>query len=220
MTKIKIADELLEKCPYLKLACLECDVVLEKETKELWKEIDYNITEMLKILTIERISKTPNIAASRIAYKSIGKDPSRYRLSAEALSRRIIQGKGLYQINNVVDLVNLTSIASGFSIGGYDVNAIEGEVTFGIGKPNEAYEGIGRGKLNIDCLPVFRDQLGAFGSPTSDSPRTSVTMNTQRFLMVIIDFDNRKSYLDNTTPLAERLLTSYASATNLKQWKV
>jgi DNA/RNA-binding domain of Phe-tRNA-synthetase-like protein len=136
-------------------------------------------------------------------------------LSAEALLRRVVQGKGLYRVNNVVDLLNLVSVSTGFSIGGYDAEKIAGEVVFGIGRENEPYEGIGRGELNIESLPAFRDNLGAFGTPTSDSVRTSVTWNTKRFLMIIIDFGALPE-LEDATELAVNLLKKYAGATNME----
>jgi DNA/RNA-binding domain of Phe-tRNA-synthetase-like protein len=136
-------------------------------------------------------------------------------LSAEALLRRTVQGKELYRVNNVVDLLNLVSVSTGFSIGGYDAGKIDGAVVFGIGHADEPYEGIGRGKLNIESLPVFRDNLGAFGSPTSDSVRTSVTLETKRFLMIIIDFGALPE-LEQATEMAVKLLKNYAKADNFE----
>jgi DNA/RNA-binding domain of Phe-tRNA-synthetase-like protein len=115
----------------------------------------------------------------------------------------------------VVDLLNLVSISSGFSIGGYDSDKIEGDVVFGIGETNEPYQGIGRGELNIEGMPVFRDLKGAFGTPTSDSVRTSVSLETQRFLMIIIDYANSGD-LGEATKHAINLLEKYANATNLE----
>jgi DNA/RNA-binding domain of Phe-tRNA-synthetase-like protein len=106
------------------------------------------------------------------------------------LLRRVFKGKGLYQVNNVVDLLNLTSVKSGFSIGGYDVGKIEGEIQLSIGKAGEPYKAIGRGELNIEFLPTFRDQKGPFGSPTSDSVRTMITPKTEQFLMRFLYWKN------------------------------
>jgi DNA/RNA-binding domain of Phe-tRNA-synthetase-like protein len=112
-------------------------------------------------------------------------------------------------------LLNLVSISTGFSIGGYDAGKIVGEVVFGIGRENEPYEGIGRGELNIESQPVFRDEIGAYGSPTSDSVRTCVSLKTKRFLMIIIDFGT-SAELDKAIDLAVHLLKKYAGATNLE----
>jgi len=133
-------------------------------------------------------SIVPQIAATRKAYKAFGKDPARYRPAAEALTRRLLQGKGLYRINNVVEVNNLVSLKTGISIGAFDLAAIEGPIVFRRGGKGEPYVGIGRGPLNIEGLPVFADAQGPFGSPTSDSERTKVTEKAGRLLMVLIGF--------------------------------
>jgi DNA/RNA-binding domain of Phe-tRNA-synthetase-like protein len=215
MVPVSISDELKARVPELTLACMECDVKVQEENKTLWTETDKKTEEVAATLKVEHISQLPAIAASRRGYKACGKDPARYRLSAEALLRRTVQGKGLYWVNNVVDLLNLVSVSTGFSIGGYDAERIGGDVVFGIGHADEPYVGIGRGKLNIENLPVFRDNLGAFGSPTSDSVRTSVTSETKRFLMIIIDFGALPE-LEQATEMAVNLLKDYAGADNFE----
>jgi DNA/RNA-binding domain of Phe-tRNA-synthetase-like protein len=188
MTTISISEELKEKVPGIKLSCIECDVYVMETNDMLWDEIRKRTEELSDSLKISQISKLPAVAASRKAYKACGKDPARYRPSAESLLRRVVKNKALYQVNNVVDVLNLVSITTGFSIGGYDSDKVEGKAVLGIGADDEPYEAIGRGRLNIEFLPTFRDKKGAFGTPTSDSERTAVTQNTKRFLMVIIDF--------------------------------
>ncbi len=219
MTPVIISAELKKKVPRLVLSCIECNVTVQAGNNALWNEITKKTDEIAESLQVRDISQLPAVAASRQAYKSCGKDPARYRLSAEALLRRTIQGKGLYQVNNVVDLLNLVSLSSGFSIGGYDAEKIKGEVVFGIGSKDEPYEGIGRGNLNIENLPVFRDRNGAFGSPTSDSNRTAVTYETHRFLMIILDFGS-PMLLDGAADLAITLLVQYAGAENLETGKL
>ncbi len=215
MQTVKISEELAKKVPSLQLSCIECDVELIEKNDLLWGQIISKIEELSSGLKVEEISKLPAIAASRLGYKACGKDPARYRLSAEALLRRVVNRQELYQVNNVVDALNLVSISTGFSIGGYDANTLRGNVVFGIGKKDEPYEGIGRGVLNIESMPVFRDELGAFGTPTSDSVRTSVTPETRRFLMIIIDYGSTES-LQEATLLAETLLTEFAKANNFE----
>jgi len=215
MRKITISDELADKVSELQLWCILCDVVPVPVNVQLWDEILLKINEIASTISIEQISRIPAISASRKAYKACGKDPARYRLSAEALLRRVVNRNEIYQINNVVDLLNLVSISTGFSIGGYDNDKIEGDVVFGIGQPGELYFGIGRGELNIEGMPVFRDAKGAFGTPTSDSERTSVSLETKRFLMIIIDYA-ASVQLAEATVYAKKLLEKYARATNFE----
>lgn len=214
MVNISISNKLQQKIPGIRLSCIDCGVLVLEKNDRLWDLMQQKTNEISSATKINEISKLPAIEASRRAYKACGKDPARYRLSAESLLRRIVKQKNLYQVNNVVDILNLVSVSTGYSIGGYDADKINGNVHFGVGKSGEPYIGIGRGELNIEFLPVFRDEEGAFGTPTSDSERTSVTTETKQFLMVIIDFG--EGDLTQATQLATGLLERYAYATNIK----
>lgn len=219
MIKVGIDSELGKCCPHLRLNCIEADVEVFGSDAGLLSEIEAHIARVRQTVKLEEISKIPAISAARSAYKSCGKDPARYRLSAEALLRRAVSGKGLYAISNVVDQLNLVSISTGFSIGGYDADQIQGAVQFGIGLPEEPYLAIGRGILNIENLPVFRDDLGAFGTPTSDSVRTEVTDKTKRFLMIILDF-GADDLIGQASETAVRLLKDYCKAENINHFRI
>lgn len=215
MNKIEIEAELKQICPSLSLGIIQCKVNTKEECPDLWRTINESTINIQENLAIAGIKDIPGIDSSKKGYRAIGKDPSRYRLSAESLLRRIVNGKGLYKINNVVDLLNLVSIKSGFSIGGYNADKIEGLVRFGIGNAEEAYQGIGRGSLNIEKLPIFRDNLGAFGSPTSDSLRTQIDETCKNFLMIIISFQEEKD-LPEAINLAIDLLKTHAYAKEIQ----
>lgn len=216
MTKIKISEAIRLKLPNLVLGCIECNVKIKEDNPELWSEIDQFCSYLSEQKELGEISSHPGIAASRKAYRTCGKDPARYRLSSEALMRRVIKGVDLYRINNIVDLLNLVSLQTGMSIGGFDADKISGEVVFGIGTKDEPYQAIGRGELNIEFLPVFRDSVSAFGSPTSDSERTCVTTGTKRFLMVIIGFSGEDMTVI-AMGKAVALLQKFGFATNIEQ---
>jgi DNA/RNA-binding domain of Phe-tRNA-synthetase-like protein len=216
MIELTISDEFRHKWPTIQLACLEADVEVMAFHAALWKKIDELSVLLRNTKKVEEISQTPAIAASRKAYKTLGKDPARYRLSAEALMRRVIKGADLYQINNVVDIINLASVTSGFSIGGYDADKISGTAELGIGKADEVYIGLGRGELNIEGLSVLRDAVGAFGSPTSDSERTGITLGSKRLLMVYYGFGAFEE-LPKALDFAEQLLVQFAGARNVER---
>lgn len=216
---IRISTEIQTALPQMRLGCLYIQVQVAPSNKELLKTIAAISNKMQDQLTISDLSEIATIKASRAAYRTLGKEPARYRLSAEALLRRVIKGKGLYQINNAVDVLNLVSIQSGFSIGGYDIDKIEGEIVLGVGKKSEPYIAIGRGDFNIEHLPVLRDDKSAFGSPTSDSERTMVTSNTQRFLLIFFDFQ-KDSLLSATLSNTVELLEQHAQGKLVKQWMV
>ncbi len=188
MKEITFEENIKFSCPNIQLGCLAFATECRPSSPLLLAAINSRSQLLQQELTPPLITKMPLIASARKAYQSLGKDPSRYRLAADALLRRVVQGKGLYQINNIVDTLNLISIKTGCSIGGYDLDQIEGNITLGIGQKGETYEGIGRGNLNIENLPILRDNKGAFGNPTSDSTRTMIRPKSKHFLLVFFDF--------------------------------
>ena len=211
MIPLSIDPALTANCPDLRLGLIACRVRNSPSNAELWRDIDGLVDELRRTLTLETANKQPEIAATREAYRRCGKDPNRYRPSAEALRRRVVQGKGLYRVNTLVDLTNMVSLRTGCSINGFDADRIEGAVRWGIARADEPYEGIGRGPLNIEGLPVVRDELGAIGTPTSDSVRTMLTADTRRFLMNINSYSGR-AHAAAATELACTLLRRCAAA--------
>ena len=211
MKKIVVDEKLLEKCN-VSLGCLFYNTNVIKNNEELWNYLEKEvIIEIKKKYTLENLTNQVNIKSSRDAYKFLGKEPSRYRVSSEALIRRILQGKDLYKINNVVDTNNLISIKTGYSVGSYDLKNVEGNIEFRIGKNGEKYKGIGKDIINIENLPVFSDDIGAFGSPTSDSIRAMITENSKEILTIIISF-NGKTGLGDAIILAKEYLIKHANA--------
>jgi DNA/RNA-binding domain of Phe-tRNA-synthetase-like protein len=136
-------------------------------------------------------SARPPIAATRELYRRLGKDPSRYRGSPEALLRRARSGKELYRVHNVVDVINLVSLRTLLPIGLYDAARLRPPLVLRRGAPGEAYDGIGKEALNLDGLPVLADAEGPFGSPTSDSCRTMVTDATAEVFAIVFGVTGR-----------------------------
>ena len=217
MITIHISEDIRQKCPPIRLGCLQMQVQVQPSSKELLAIIQQTTEHLANQYKIEEISQRKHIQSTRNAYKSLGKKPGRYRPSAEALLRRVVTHRGLYQINNVVDTLNYISIQSGYSIGGYDVDQISGSPELTIGIRNEPYQAIARGQLNIGNLPVLRDQLSAFGSPTSDSVRTSITEKTNHFLMVFFDFDHSED-LDNWLDQSAKVFKKHTHAEQVEIW--
>lgn len=188
MVEITTGQDFIDAGTKVTLGVITANITVASSSDALNTQLESVIAARLAELGGGPASIVPQIAETRKAYKAFGKDPARYRPAAEALTRRVLQGKGLYRINNVVEVNNLVSIKTGVSIGAYDFAAINGAVEFRRGRDNEPYVGIGRGPLNIEGLPVFADAQGPFGSPTSDSERTMVTENCTRLLMVLVGF--------------------------------
>ena len=212
----------LEECfrtawPTFRGRALYAEVKDSAHDDDLWKEIN-EATEWLRgTYTPDTIKERSGIKCTREAYKACGKDPSRYRPSNEQLCRRLLQGKDLYSVSTVVDLLNLASIRYGYSIGGFDMDKVAGDdITLGIGREGEDYEGIGRGKLNIAGMPVYRDSIGGIGTPTSDNERTKITDSTHRLMCFINGYDGDEENLQACAEFTALLLEKYASSERAK----
>ena len=212
---IIVSNEIKSVCPEFVGAAVEARVRNSQFCQELWNEIHILEDRFRQTLTTESLKDMPSIAATRRVYKACGKDPSRYRPASEQLIRRMLQGKELYQIDTLVDLVNLASIAFGYSIGGFDADKFVGNtLTLGIGREGEPYEGIGRGPLNIAGLPVYRDAQGGVGTPTSDNERTKMTLETTHLVVLINGYDgNRERVMENAQYL-KQIIERFASGSD------
>ena len=188
MARVSIDAEMKAKCRRVALACVTAEVEAGATPEGLDHELQTCEEKILKLAEPKAVLESAAILATRAAYKALGKDPARYRGSAEALLRRVIAGKGLPRINNVVDVINLVSVESRLPVGLYDLAHVQGEIVFRAGRAGETYKGIGKYDLNLEGLPVFCDALGPHGSPTSDSERTMVTLATKQVVAIIISF--------------------------------
>lgn len=212
MYTITVSKEIKEACPVFVGAAVYATVKNSTYNKGLWEEINVFTRELTSTAQLEDIKKQPVIAATREAYKRCGKDPGRYRPSAEALRRRLMRGIELYQIDTLVDLINLVSLRTGHSIGGFDADKIQGtHLELGIGKVDEPFEGIGRGELNIGGLPVYRDAIGGIGTPTSDNERTKMGLETTHILAIVNGYNGTEG-LKEAAEMIEDLLKKYGEA--------
>jgi DNA/RNA-binding domain of Phe-tRNA-synthetase-like protein len=215
MTTVKIDAEMKVKCPRVALACVTAEVEAGVIPEGLDHELRSCEEKVLKLAEPKAVLESAAILATRAAYKALGKDPARYRGSAEALLRRVIAGKGLPRINNVVDVINLVSVESRLPVGLYDLAQVLDDIVFRAGLAGETYKGIGKYDLNLEGLPVFCDAAGPHGSPTSDSERTMVTLGTKRVIAIIISFGGAEG-LERWAQRMSEQLKQYAAGRDIE----
>ncbi len=215
---IVIEDDFAKKVEGYRALLFEANVKNSETSESLKSTLDSLAEEIAKKYKIEEINKIPCIRSTREAYKACGKDPNRYRPSQEQLMRRIVRGLGLYNVNTLVDAGNIISLKTGCSVGCFDADKIEGDVlSLGIGKKDEPYIGIGRGNLNIEGLPVFRDAVGGIGTPTSDNDRTKLSLSTSR-LLVTVHLFNPETSTEDIVKLVTDTFSEFGEATDFS-WK-
>ena len=214
---IRIEREILDKLPSFNILAYLMDVklmdsdIIEGEIKKYESMIkeEYSLEEVLNI---------PLIKEARDSYKKLGKDPSRYRLAVESLYRRLVKGYGLYRINNLVDAGNILSIKLARSTAILDYEKIVGDVTIRLGREDDLYFGIGRGQINVSSIPVYVDEVGPFGSTTSDTERTMITNTTKKILVFVICFSEAEIEKDKIETVS--IFKKYAAAENIEEIEV
>lgn len=192
--------------------------VENQKTLDVKKLMDETMASVINSYELKDIPVIPKLKKSRDGYKKLGIDPSRYRLACESLIRRIVKGYGVNLIGDIVDLGNILSIKTNRSVCVVDLDKIIGNIVITTGKKEDEYEGINRGKININNMPVYQDEVSYFGTPTSDTIRTAITHDTKNILVMIVCFDENDQDLDEKLLL--ELYTKYAKATNIKKCEV
>ena len=207
--QLKIDPKLTELSMAMNIGMLDYEVCVTASGDELFKTMREAMSLRIEELMGEAASSDPIIAHVRDVFKQTGKDPSRYRPSSEAITRRVIAGKGISSINNVVDCGNLVSLMTGIPVGCYDAEKITGDINLRIGEKDEAYEGLGRGAINIEGLPVLSDDLGPFGTPYSDSVRTPVGPECAKLIFIIYGLNIDIEHVEAAAEIADTLITSF-----------
>ena len=206
MVNITIDPQLKKVWQQAALGCVQCRVVVQPSSRQLLEAIDVVCRRLMDSMSIEQ---------TRACCKALGKDVKRYRNSAEALNRRVLQGKGLYQINNVVEVNNLLSLDTGYSLGSYDLERLEGDIVWKPAGEGVHYQGIGKEAVNIEFLPVLSDRQGFFGNPNSDSTRAMITPQTTQLLMCVFGFGGAQPLQPMLEQMCDALQT-YCQATELE----
>ena len=213
--RITISKSILDTLPNFDIVALKMDVSSFETTNDI-KELINKYQDSIKeeYSSLEEVLNIPLIKNARDGYKKLGKDPSRYRLACESLLRRIVKGNDLYIINNLVDIGNVLSIDFKRSTAVLDYDKIQGDITIRKGLSTDVYEGIGRGIINVENIPVYEDDISPFGSTTSDTMRTSVTLDTKKMLLFIVCFDSDNH--DYEIDKAIEYYKKYADAKNIE----
>ncbi|MFZ3331004.1 MAG: phenylalanine--tRNA ligase beta subunit-related protein [Candidatus Acidiferrales bacterium] len=206
--------EIKIELPGVKLGVVEADDVrVVSAEAALAKLMDDVCARQRQEFTVETLAESEHVRAVRAMFREWGMDPSKYRPSSEALLRRVVQGKGLYRVSNVVDIGNVGSIETGWPYGCYDRAKINALVAFRHGAGGERYEGIGKQIWHLEGRPVLADRQGPFGSPISDSTRSMITETaTQVMIVIYAPARTQDSSLGAAMTRLKDRLTQFASA--------
>ena len=188
--KFKISEKMFEKYPELGIGIIIVknanntkssqevfDLLKEEENK--WKE---------KSIDASTIKEIPVIAKWREIYENFGAKPRDYRNSAEAVLKSALT-RGLPNINPLVDLYNFISLKYTLTVGGEDINKIQGDLILDFANGNEEFIPLGTDKNNSPWKGevVYKDGKGVICRCWNwrEGDRTKLTEDTKDAVIVI-----------------------------------
>lgn len=206
--EIQVSSQITTLIPHFKLGIIEYNGITVGDSPLMLKGRLQLFQESIFFdLEGKNVTDLPGIQEWRQIFKKTGKDPNRYRHSAEALYRRIQKQNYLPSTQSAIDVNNFFSLQYQVPIGIYDVEKIQGSVSVRIGEENEEYLGL-NGRMNsLNHLIVSSDELGPFGSPYVDSNRSPVTESTKNALQII--YLQPSTDLENANRLTESLMKMF-----------
>lgn len=211
----RISNDLKNLLPNFSVIAYEIDFESDFDAMNKSKEVDDYLEKLYTLVSskynYDEITKIPKLKQTRDGYKKMGRDPSHTRPACEALLRRVVKGNNLYRLGDVIDLGNILSIETLRSVCVVDKERLVNDVVIRLGTKEDIYEGINRGLINVTNIPVYTDEIGPFGCPTSDTLRTCVTSSTKSILVMIICFDEVEKDIDE-----QKLISLYQTFTKIK----
>jgi len=198
--KIIISDKIIEKYPELEIGVVICNNLnnskSNKEIKKLMRDIE---KETRKEINPEEVIEIPIIIKWREIYKEFGYKPSKYRNSVEALLKRVLGGNEIYEINSLVDIYNYISVKYIMTVGGEDIDKIEGNLILDFAKGDEEFIALGSDENDSpkEGEVVYKDHKGVICRRWNwrEANRTKLTEETKNTIIVIenlIPEDKRK----------------------------
>ncbi|MFD1417600.1 B3/B4 domain-containing protein [Companilactobacillus keshanensis] len=214
----KIDDKLKNK---VSLGITVINFENQEYDQKMWDELLNPLNERISHSdTLETIREDPTIIATKKIYKDLGKDPSRFRPSSDSLWRRLIKGKGLYQINALVDLNNYFSLIYKLPFGSYDIEKISDDVTLTTGKAGATYHGIGKKAINLENMLLLEDDESPFGGPTSDSTRAMISNDTKKAVIVAYMFGLDDDSKEDVQTSVKKYAKGYLQNISIKEQRI
>ncbi|MCM3767270.1 B3/4 domain-containing protein [Neobacillus niacini] len=206
--EIRVSTEISELIPDFKVGIIEYKNITVGESPQMLKGRLQLFQESIYFdLESKSVSDLPGIQEWRNIFKKTGKDPNRYRHSAEALYRRVKKQNYFASGQSAVDLYNFFSLQYQLPIGLYDLDLLQGPLEIRLGRQGEEYIGLNGRSNSLERLVLSSDQNGPFGSPFVDSEKTAVTFNTKNALQII--YLRPSTDAENAKKLTESLMDMF-----------
>ncbi len=162
-------------------------VKIKESTQELESFKKQVFTEVSGKYNLETLRDVDIFSVYRNFFWRTGVDPTKVRPAAEALIRRVLAGRSIPKINNLVDAYNLASIKTGVALAAFDEDVVKGDLTARFAESKEEFIGIGMNKpLELkggEIIIADKEKIIAV-YPHRDSDMTKITDSTHNITLL------------------------------------
>ncbi|MGY5858628.1 MAG: phenylalanine--tRNA ligase beta subunit-related protein [Candidatus Thorarchaeota archaeon] len=175
--------------PNLRVAMIRLDDLQVGKSTTSFEEYEQEIfNEIRSQMTLEEAKDDPIFRSYRDLYWTFGMDPTKLRVSSEAVLRRVLKGLNLWRISDVVDIINLASAYHKIPIGLTDISKLEGDLVIRSAHKGEIFQRIGGKTITCrgrEIVVADESKIVCFGYATHDSEFTMITKDTSSVLILL-----------------------------------
>lgn len=185
---LEYSEEIKDRFPSLEVrTALVEGVEVEGGSDELNRFKEEIVGGIRSKYDLDGLKDVPLFRKYRDFFWEIGIDPTKTRPAAEALVRRVLQGKDLPTINTLVDAYNLASLESGIPLAAFDYKSLKGSLKMRFAREGEGFLGIGMDKpmeLTGGEIVISDSEKLIAIYPYRDSEETKITLGTEDVLLM------------------------------------
>lgn len=220
---LKVARELKARFPGLLALTAHIEgVKVERSDERLRKFVEQISEETRKQYNLESLKDVPVLRAYRDFFWKVGIDPTKVRPAAEALIRRILLGKPIPIINNLVDAYNLASIKTCIALAAFDRDLLKGELLMRPAGRGDRFLGIGMQEpkeLAGGEIVVADDEKLVAIYPYRDAEQTKISSSTGNVLLLICGVPGiRWDILAEAGEVAIEYVTRFCGGEARREW--
>lgn len=222
--KFRIEKEVFKKFPNLVVAV---PVILgfdnSKSKNEALNILRNEEDKLRKVFSLDSFFKDKRVVAYRDAFKEFGIDPDKRNPAHVALSKRILEGNSLPDINPIVNLYNALSIKYTTPFGGEDLDTLYGDFVLKFAQGNEKWTGIGNTKQKVmakgDLIWVDDFDVSTPSLNWRQCDRTKLTEKSKNGYFIMDGFsDINKGSIEDAAKEFIELVTKYFGGKSEMHW--
>jgi len=186
---LEIEPSLRQRFPGLQVIVEYVDGVrVEGSGRELQGFKEIVCADVKRKYSLETLKDVAVFRSYRDFFWNAGIDPTKIRPAAEALVRRILAGKPIPLINNVVDSYNLASIKTEVALAAFNRDELKGGLLMRTGKSGEQFLGIGMNEVmqleGREIVICDEEKLVAV-YPYRDADKSKVSSGTKNVMLLV-----------------------------------